>query len=67
VSNAISDYNRVKPSPPGVRGWIIKRARELRVEHRLPPSWGVVTAKPGPNANEPQLTGATESVGGQQQ
>ena len=65
VSNAISDYNRLKPSPRGVRAWIVKRARELRVEHRLPKGWGVVTAKPGPNASEPQLTGATESVGGQ--
>ena len=67
VENAVSDYNRLKPKPAGVRAWIIKRARELRVEHRLPKGWGVVTPKPGPNATEPQLTGTTETSGGQSQ
>ena len=65
VSAAIDDYNRLKMKPAGVRAWIIKRARELRVEHRLPKSWGVVTAKPGPNATEPQDTGETVTTGGQ--
>jgi hypothetical protein len=66
VTNAVAAYGRAKPSEhAGVRGWIIKRARELRVEHRLPASWGVLVGKPGPN--EPQDTGETVTVGGQSQ
>ncbi len=59
VSNAVKAYGRAKPSErPGVRGWIIKRARQLRLDHRLPASWGQVKVKAGPKraaATEPVL------------
>jgi Caudovirus prohead serine protease len=67
VVNAVKAYGRAKPNErAGVRAWIVKRARELRVDsHRLPKSWGVIVHKPGPN--EPPTSGETSSVGGQSQ
>lgn len=66
VSAAVEAYGRAKPSERvGVRAWIVRRARELRAEHRLPAGWGVIVQKLHPS--EQPDSGATESVTGQQQ
>jgi HK97 family phage prohead protease len=57
VSNAVKDFNRAKSTEPGVRAWIVKRARLLKAEHRLPTSWQLTPEKPAP-------VGAGTEVGG---
>ena len=47
VSNAVKAFGRAKPSErAGVRAWIVKRARILAVEGRLPASWSVKSPTP---------------------
>lgn len=47
VSNAVKAFGRAKPSErAGVRAWIVKRARILAIEGRLPESWSVKSPTP---------------------
>ncbi len=63
--NAIRAWGRAKPSErAGVRTWIKLRARLLRLESLLPKAWQAPL--PAGHSERPD-SGATESVGGQQQ
>ena len=67
--NAIKAFGRARPSEASaLKAWLKTRARVMRLESLLPASWqskaGLKTAG---GESESPYTGATSSVGGQQQ